>query len=313
MNWLKQNPIVAFLILLAFIGTGVTSYLAVDATALRNEAQANLNSQLQKLKQFQNQKPYPEVASLKALEDSLVEYRAEVAKYRTTLAKMEASLDSINPQEFQDDLRKAVDELKKNAIEKGVSLPDDFFYGFDAYQAAPPSQQEVVELNREFRIIRGIADSLVDQQIGAIDSLKRQEILVKAPTVPPAPPAKPATPNESPKAPAISIRTFTLTFTAPQDKFLSAFNMIQDKDEFLLIRSLALDNTSPEPPPRAQLGDASGSPAIPVRGITANSSETIQAILGRESVRASFVVEILDFPDWESEPSTQPKAPSPPK
>lgn len=313
MNWLKQNPIAAFLILLAFIGMGVTSYLAVDATGLRNEAQANLDSQVQKLKQFQNQRPYPEVASLKALEESLVEYRAEVAKYRTTLAKMEASLDSINPQEFQDDLRKAVDELKKNAIEKGVALPDDFFYGFDAYQAAPPSQQEVVELNREFRIIRGIADLLVEQQIGAIDSLKRQEVPVKAPAVPPAPPAKPATPNESPKAPAMSIRTFTLTFTAPQDKFLSAFNMIQDKDEFLLIRSLALDNTSPEPPPRAQLGDASGSPAIPVRGITANSSQTIQAILGRESVRASFVVEILDFPDWESEPSTQPKAPSPPK
>ena len=64
MNWLKQNPIAAFLILLAIIGTGVTSYLAVDATALRNEAQANLDSQIQKLKQFQNQKPYPTDASL---------------------------------------------------------------------------------------------------------------------------------------------------------------------------------------------------------------------------------------------------------
>ena len=313
MNWLKQNPIAAFLILLAIIGTGVTSYLAVDATALRNEAQANLDSQLQKLKQFQNQKPFPEDASLKALEESLVGYRAEVAKYRTTLASMEAPLTPINPQEFQDDLRKAVDELKKNAIEKGVALPDDFFYGFDAYQAAPPSQQEVVELNREFCIIRGIANSLVDLKIGSIDSLKRQEVPVKAPAASPAPPAKPGTPNESPKAPAISTRTFILTFTAPQEKLLSAFNMIQNKDEFLLIRSLALDNTSPQPPPRSQPGDSSGSPAIPVPGISAKSSETIQAILGRESVTASFFVEILDFPDWESEPSTQPKAPSPPK
>ena len=312
MNWLKQNPIAVVLIVVALIGTGATSYLAVDATTRRDEAQANLDAQLQKLKQFQNQKPFPTEQSLKAIKDSLEEYRSELGKYRTALAAMEKPLSPINPQEFQDDLRKAVDELRKKAIEKGVTLPDNFFYGFDEYQATPPSQQEVGELNREFSIMRRIADELVDLKIVSIASLKRQEIAVKALASTPAQPANPAA-TPGPKAPAISTKTFIITFTAPQEKLLTAFNMVQEADEFLLIRSLTLDNTSPQPPLRAQSGDSSKTTGIPVSGASENNSETIQAILGRESVTASLTIEILDFPDWESKPAAQSKSTPPPK
>lgn len=312
MNWLKQNPTAVVLIVVALIGTGATSYLAVDATTRRDEAQANLDAQLQKLKQFQNQKPFPTEQSLKAIKDSLEEYRSELGKYRTALAAMEKPLSPINPQEFQDDLRKAVDELRKKAIEKGVTLPDNFFYGFDEYQATPPSQQEVGELNREFSIMRRIADELVDLKIVSIASLKRQEIAVKALAATPAQPANPAA-TPGPKAPAISTKTFIITFTAPQEKLLTAFNMVQEADEFLLIRSLTLDNTSPQPPLRAHSGDASKTTGIPVPGASENNSETIQALLGRESVTASLTIEILDFPDWESKPPAQSKSTPPPK
>ena len=312
MNWFKQNPIAVVLIVVALIGTGATSYLAVDATTRRNEAQANLDSQLQKLKQFQNQKPFPTEQSLKAIKDSLEEYRFELGKFRTALAAMEKPLLPINPQEFQDDLRKAVDELRKKAIEKGVTLPDNFFYGFDEYQSTPPSQQEVGELNREFSIMRRIADELVDLKIVSIASLKRQEIAAKASAAKPAQPANPAA-TAGPKAPTISNKTFVITFTAPQEKLLTAFNMVQEADEFLLIRSLTLDNTSPQPPLRNQSGDSSIPSGIPVPGASEKNSETIQAILGRESVMASLSIEILDFPDWESQPPAQSKSTPPPK
>lgn len=312
MNWFKQNPIALVLLLVAVIGTGATSYLAVDAQTRRDEAQANLDAQLQKLKQFQNQKPFPTDQSLKAIKDSLEEYRTELGKYRTALASMEATLTQINPQEFQDDLRTAVDELRKTAIEKSVTLPDNFFYGFDEYQAAPPSQQEVGELNREFGIMRRIADELVGLKIGSIGSLKRQEIVSQPPATTPAQPAKPGARPES-KAPAISTKTFTITFTAPQEKLLTAFNMIQEADEFLLIRSLTLDNTSPQPPLRTQPGETSTSPGLPTPGTSEKNADTIQAILGRESVTASLSIEILDFPDWESKPLDQSKTTPPPK
>jgi hypothetical protein len=312
MNWFKQNPIAVVLIFVAIIGAGATSYLAVDATTRRGEAQANLDSQLQKLKQFQNQKPFPTEQSLMAIKDSLEEYRSELGKYRTALAAMEKPLSLINPQEFQDDLRKAVDDLRKKAIEKGVTLPDNFFYGFDEYQATPPSQQEVGELNREFCIMRQITDELVDLKIVSIASLKRQEIAVKASATIPAQPAKPAA-TPGPQALTISTKTFIITFTAPQEKLLTAFNMVQEADEFLLIRSLTLDNTSPQPPLRAQSGDSSKTTGMPVPGASEKNPETIQAILGRESVTASLTIEILDFPDWESKPPAQSKSTPPPK
>lgn len=311
MNWLKQNPIAVVIILVAVIGTGATSYLAVDAQARRDEAQGNLDSQLQKLKQFQNQKPFPTESNLKAVQASLKEYREEIAKYRTALAAMKEPLTPINPQEFQDDLRKAVDELRKKALENGVTLPDNFFYGFDEYQATPPSQQEVGELNREFRIIRRLTDEIVDLRIASIASLKRQEIKPPSPSPTPAPAAKPGS-TPAPKAPAISNKTFTITFTAPQEKLITAFNLIQNADEFLLIRSLTMDNTSSQPPPRTQPGDPSNL-GIPTPGAATSATDTIQAVLGRESVIASLTIEILDFPEWESKPSEQSKTAPPPK
>jgi hypothetical protein len=160
--------------------------------------------------------------------------------------------------------------------------------------------------------MRQIADELVDMKIGSIGSLKRQEIVTKSPPPASAPPAKPGASPE-PKAPVISSKTFIITFTAPQEKVLTAFNKIQDADEFLLIRSLTLDNTSPQPPLRTQPGDPSTSRGLPVPGASEQNPETIKAILGRESVTASLTIEILDFPDWESKPSAQSNAAPSPK
>ena len=305
MNWLKQNPIAVVIIVVALIGTGATSYLAVDAATRRDEEQVKLDSQLQKLKEFQNQKPFPTEQSLKAIKSSLEEYRVELGKYRTALAAMEKPLSPINPQEFQDELRKAVDEVRKNAIEKGVTLPNNFFYGFDQYQATPPSQQEVVELNREFSIMRRIANQLVDLKIDSITLLERKVSEAKSPAQPRATPG--------PQAPSISTKTFTISFTAPQEKLLTAFNMVQESDEFLLIRSLTLDNTSPQPPLRDPSRNSSTPSGNSVPGASEKNSETIQALLGRESVTASLTIEILDFPDWESKMPTKSKSTPSPK
>jgi hypothetical protein len=71
------------------------------------------------------------------VKESTGQYRDELGKYRTMLAAMEEPLTPINPQEFQDELRKSVDETRKKAIEKGVTLPDNFFYGFGPISSDP--------------------------------------------------------------------------------------------------------------------------------------------------------------------------------
>ncbi|MEI8293539.1 MAG: Amuc_1100 family pilus-like protein [bacterium] len=300
MNWFKQHPLGLFLLLIALVGTGVTSYLAVNAASRRDEAQAALDEQLQKLKKFQSQKPFPTEQNLKLVKESLEQYRNEIAKYRAALTAMNAPQVPINPQEFQDELRKAADDLRKKALEKGVGLPDKFFYGLEEYQAIPPSQQEVSELNREFQTIRRITDEIVDLKIGSLDSLKRLQMAVPSPNQAAPTPAKPGATPQVPKAPAFSTKTFTLTFTAPQEKLLSAFNLIQSSPEFLIIRSLTMDNSNPAPPSRTKPPDASASQNTPSFETPEKSQDTIQAILGRESVVTALTIEILDFPNWES-------------
>lgn len=301
----KHNPIAVALIVLAVLGSAATSYLAVDAAARRDEAQTNLDTQLKKLEQFNRQKPTEK--KLAFIKESTEDYRKELKSYREVLASMKEDSAKINPQEFQDDVRTAADALRKKALEKNVALPKDFFYGFDQYQAAPPPQQDVVELDREFKVVRRLVDGLVDLKIGSIGALKRQEAQTTAAQAPTPQPDKNAPAAAQDSLPAITSKNFSITFTAPQEKFLTAFNMIQESKQFLLIRSLLLDNTNPNPPARIQPGQSPAAPGVPGSATRSPSSETIQAILGRESVTATLAIEILDFPAWNGESSTPPK------
>jgi len=305
MNKIKQNPLALALLALAVLGTAAASYLALDAAAKRDEALVNLDTQRKKIEQFHRQKPTEK--KLAAIKKTSEDYRSEIQGYRKALASMEEATTAINPQEFQDDVRKAADELRKKALEKKVTLPDGFFFGFDQYQAAPPPQQDVAELNREFQVVRRLVDGLVDLKIGAIGALKRQDMLPSTPQAPPPQPAKNVPASEQDAPPVISAKNFSITFTAPQDKFFAAFNLIQSAKEFLLIRSLLLENTNPNPPARIQPGQSPSAPAAPGPAGTTASAGTIQAVLGRESVIATLAVEILDFPAWDASSSQPPK------
>jgi uncharacterized protein involved in exopolysaccharide biosynthesis len=68
MNWFKENPAALVLLVLAIIGTGATSYLAVDATARRDEAQAALDSADTEVETISESKAVPDRAKSQARE-----------------------------------------------------------------------------------------------------------------------------------------------------------------------------------------------------------------------------------------------------
>jgi hypothetical protein len=126
--------------------------------------------------------------------------------------------------------------------------------------------------------------------------------------VTPDPKAAPPKPNEAVAKP-LPFDSFTLGITAPQNSFISAFDKIPANPGFLVVRSMTIENTSPTAPLKADTGKPQ--PATARAPVTPGASEKLPTIFGAESVKATLVFEILDFPEQKVEekkpqPPTQP-------
>jgi len=298
MNWFKENPVPAAILAFAVLATAATSYLALQASGRNTLALDDFNSQISALRRLEGKKPFPDADNEKKVTAAVQEYGNATTAFIAGLGTLEAPLDlAITPQKFQDDLRNAVDSLRANATKNGVTLPEEFFFGFDAFQTQLPTPQETPLLNREFTVIRALVDKLVALPVQSIDSLVRHP--KTAENAESEADSKPSPDQEKTSAPFDS---FTLGLTAPQEKFVAAFNQIPQAGAFLVLRSLSLENTNPVPPPRAEPTPAAAAALSPFETNDTTTEEKLPVIFGREAVKATLLFEIPDFPG-ESAPA----------
>lgn len=294
MSWFKENPILSVILLVCLLIAGAIAYYASEAAATYQAAHDSLTSQINAFSSLQKKSPYPTEENLKIITASRDKYAEALAGLKETILKMEATLEPITPQEFQDKLREGVNDLSKTAKEKNIKLPEKFFFGFDEYQSQLPSPEAAPALNRYFKVLQKLLQSLVSLPVESINILEREAVTEAAPTPTPQPTAKKtaATPP-TPSAPPILSTRFKLSFTAPQEKMRAAINLIPKSEAFLIIRSLVMENTKPAAPSKKE--------AIPPTGGNKKSAN-LQVLLGNESVKTDLSLEILDFPNPEPEP-----------
>jgi hypothetical protein len=304
MNWFKENPVVLAIAAFALVGTLVAGFFAMEAAVRQEQAVTGYTSAITNLRSLQKKQPYPDEANLKKVQASVEAYKKSITDFVTSLNKMEVPVAEISPQKFQDDLRVAADNLRKATANK-TSLPENFFFGFDAFRTQLPPQGETKELNREFLAIKNLIEAIVPLGITSIDTLVRHAGAVPAA---PDPKAAPPKPNE-PVAKPLPFDSFTLGITATQNSFISAFDKIPANPGFLVLRSMTIENTSPTAPLKADIGKPK--PGTTPTPMTPGASEKLPTVFGAESVKATLVFEILDFPEQKIEekkpqPPTQP-------
>jgi hypothetical protein len=304
MNWFKENPVVLAIAAVALVGTLVAGFFAMEAAIRQEEAVAGYTSAITNLRRLEGKQPFPDDENLKKVQASVEAYKKSITDFVTSLNKIEVPVAEISPQKFQDDLRVAADNLRKATANK-TALPENFFFGFDAFRTQLPPQSETKELNREFLVIKGLIDVIVPLGITSIDSLVRH---AGAAPAAPDPKAAPPKPNE-PVAKPLAFDSFTLGITAPQNSFISAFDKIPANPGFLVVRSMTIENTSPTAPLKDDIGKPK--PGTTPTPKTPGASEKLPTVFGAESVKATLVFEILDFPEQKVEekkpqPPTQP-------
>jgi hypothetical protein len=314
MSWLKGNSFVAGLVAMTVILGAVLVFLMMRLMTEYQDALDAYAQVVQKLHSLQNRSPFPSAENFEKTRLLEEQYKKEVDSLRSQLAKMETPVSpDVQPQKFQDDLRTAVNRIVEKAAAAGVELPKGFYLGFGQYASSPPTKSAAPALARQLGIMEKIVTNLIDFKVQSIDSLNRLPLPEESAPAPIATKIEePRQRGGQPEAKAAGLKRlpFDLAFTAEQGKLRLVFNSLLDSDQFLIVRNLALQNTARVGPPVAGQSGASGGPtrlpALPGSAINAQKgpgpAEELNVILGRERVKASMRIEIIDFP-----PPSEPK------
>jgi len=300
MKWLQENPFLAGITAFTIVGAGVFAFLLSQALTRSQEASDGYNQAITKLHSLQERSPYPSVENLEKSKAQTAQYKEQLLALRKKLVSMEAPLDTtVGPQRFQDDLRASVNEVADKAKQAGVGLPTDFYLGFSQYANSLPSEQAAPYLARQLNVIKQLVLRLIDFRVQSIDGLVRAPLIQEGNT--PAAQQQPQGNNQkkggnSPAPSKVLERSpFDISFTAEQSKFRVAFNSLLSDNQFLIIRSVNVENTNQAGPPVAQ---AEATPGTAYTATTTeNGKKDLNVVLGRELVRVALHLEMIDFAD----------------
>ena len=303
MSWLRENSLLAGLVAATLVVGGALTFLTLQSMTRYHETLEAYRQTVRRLHVLQNRSPFPNAENLEKSRLLTEQYKSGFESLRAQLAKMQVPIDpGVQPQTFQDDLRAAVNRILEKAAAAGVELPKGFYLGFGQYANSLPNEYVAPALAQQLVIIERVITNLIDLKVQSIDSLNR------------LPPRKTEEPQKGGGSPAEGLRLLPveLTFTAEQGKLRVAFNSLLDSDQFLIVRNLAVQNTARVGPPISRQSSASGSqPALPANDSAAPGEQppggareprrgsqapaTLNVILGRELVRASLRIEIVNF------------------
>jgi hypothetical protein len=316
MNALKENPFISAVILVVVAGCGALAFFASGAFTTYQDTMAAYTQAVQKLQGFQNKVPFPNEANIKSAEALRDGYQARLDALKSQLAALQVPREeNVSPQQFQDTLRSTVNAVVSRAEVAKVGLPEGFYLGFNEYKDNLPTEKAAPELARQLTIITRIVEDLIGPNpenpgVKSVDSLERTPLRLEAgaaATPAPAPGAK-----EKPK-PALEVQPFVISFTAEQGKFRIAFNNFLKNPQFLILRSLSITNSKTEGPPVATTADTASAPASPFDSTeTAQTSTSLNVLLGREVLQVKAALEIIHFPiaaPADKAPDNAPSAP----
>ncbi len=299
MNWIKSNPFLTGLIVVVVLITGALGYFLNNAYSSYTAVSEEYDTQVGKLQQLQNRVPFPNAENNSAFAALLDEYAAEYNALLDELTTKQIPLEVISPQAFQDRLRALVSEVQAAAESKNVTLPEDFYLGFDQYQGTLPSNDAAGPLARQLAAIKSIVDRLIEFRVAEITSIERQPLPQERGGTPPPTRNQPAGRNE--EIPEIAAAfPFEISFVTEQGRLRQILNAAVNSEHFFIIRNLSVVNSALEGPSRVEeFTQPSASPFPGADGSEGAAAPTeikgLDVIVGREKLSVTAVIELMTF------------------
>lgn len=311
-TWFTDNKGPSVFAALFIILVGVGGWFAYGSWDDYSAATQTYSNAADKLAKLAKQTPPPNEANLSKLGKTIDDEQSALNQLLGTLrqyaispfASLEKAKSQDAPQLLQDSLRAQVTKLKGVATANGATLPSGFYLALDEYENRLPASDDAISLAKQLTVFNWISEHLISHPGLIIAEFSK---VVSAPAQNPKTDRKALAPATVPKSelPYESPATLKLSFRCDQGSLREILNSFSQSPYFLVIDSLQLQNTVPEPPRRDSAGQQPAQP--PAGGLQEGeaSGQRIPIIVGREQINASLRIRILEFPERQQE---RPKA-----
>ncbi len=268
MSWVRNNRFLSAYLAVLLIGLGVLGYLLYSAYGQYSQVSQDYQTQVTELKRLQALTPYPDARNLQRYSQVKQNYSVAVADLQKQLAEREPAPENPppTPLQFQDRLRRVVDEIDKAALQAGVVLPENFYLGFEQYRGAPPDIAATQGLSSELDAIRDLITILIKQHVTNIGAVRRAPLphevgsTVAAAETGIRPGRPQAAVSTAPEL--ITRNAVELEFTSLPSAFRESVNLITNAPRLYVISALQVKNETDKGPPRGGEQIVSSAPAF---------------------------------------------------
>ncbi len=305
MSWFRQNKFLGSYLLALALGTLLAGYFLLHEKGAAAEEQTRLETTLNELNRLRSSRPFPSGANLR-------KSKAQAEEYRTSLGALEKELKArtlpavpLQPNEFQAQLRQAVNSVTEGAAASKVRLPPNFYLGFDEYATSLPNSTAAPLLGQELQAISMLAERIVGAHVDALTGFTRTPLPEEKPAASSAPGLKrgarssKARPDATGSSP-VAAHAVDVAFSASPAAARKVLNQVATaKEQLFMIRILNVKNqvdkgpvrgaVTPEAPLSASAAAAAG------RGGAAIPRSTIHFIVGAEHLDVNAKIEIISF------------------
>ncbi len=306
MIWFRQNKFLgSFLIAFALGALLAGAFLFYEKSAADAE-QTRLETTLNELNRLRSSKPFPDTANLQKTKVQAVNYHASLGALESELKARTLPLVSLQPNEFQTQLRDAVVALTENAAANKIKLPANFYLGFDEYATSLPNSTAAPLLGQELHAITMLAGWIVDARVDALTSFTRTPLPEEKPAAPLTPAQKRgARPSKGSAGAAgrslLAARALDVAFSASPAAARKVLNEVATaKEQLFIIRVLNVKNQVDKGPPRGVAPASEAAPPPPAGATPGRSGATTPApaihfIVGGEHLDVSAKIEIISL------------------
>ncbi len=309
MDWIRNNKFMSGFLAVVAVGAGVLIYLLVTQMGAYDQVSQDYEAAVKEVQRLNGLEPYPAPAGERDLETLRKKTADSVTDLQTRLAAYEPPPEKADfkPIDFQDKLRRVVDEVSQAAAAARVELPKDFYMGFEQYRGAPPETAAAPALSRELDAVQDLLMILINKRITALTSIKRAPLPQESGAVSVAAPAPVAgrtagaKPAATSPADSVSRVPVTVAFKCQPSSFRETLDELVTSKRLFLVRAVQVKNDAEAGPKKAApaLAEPTAPTPAPVPGApdaaaaTATEKPTLRYIVGLEGLTVTMRVEIV--------------------
>jgi hypothetical protein len=157
MSWIQENRFAAGLGGITAVAAAGLIVWAVSAGKGYTKAKEEYDTTAQEVEKMVKGPLYPNEDNLSAKEKAVKDYKESVASLEKAFDKFRAPTPpNIEPGEFNDAIRKALDAATKAITDAKGEVPAEFFIGFEAYREAPARKEATGILSYQLEAVSNL-------------------------------------------------------------------------------------------------------------------------------------------------------------